>query len=238
MGIAAFAVQSTLGGSWETEVGSGDPARAQALMDRIWYARLYTADPSNPNGLADELLTEVAIGGDLNGDGDQSDSVGGHLINPAQVTLGYENGANNQLQPDTVYTGNGLSDYLGASNPTNDFSLYYRLGSSQNFTPPAISGFTTPSAFNLVLADANTRHTFIYSAQSGGDNGNSSDSGGNNLDPNSNTSSNSANTAANDNAETLAETGLNQELLLVVALLAISAASTYLVPKLVQIRRT
>jgi hypothetical protein len=52
----AFALQSNLGGYAAREIiDSSDPARAQAAMNQIWYTRLYTEDPSNPNGLGDAV---------------------------------------------------------------------------------------------------------------------------------------------------------------------------------------
>ena len=219
IGFGAFAGQSPFGGTWEDELSSGDPLRAQAFLDQVWYARLYTADPSNPSGLLDELVTEAELGADVNDDGDMDDSVGGHLINPAQVTLSYQDGANNQLQPDTVYTGNGLSDYLGASNPTNDFSLYYRLGSNQNFTPPAIAGFVAPGPVSLTLEEPNTPHTFVYSVSQDGSG--SSDSNG-----------------SNESAENLASTGLNLNLVVLSALSLTLASSAYLLRKSLMIRNT
>ncbi len=65
---------------------SGDPAQVQQVYDSIRLVRLFTADPSNPNNLQDSILTEAGfVGMDLNGNGNQDDVMGGHLINPVDA---------------------------------------------------------------------------------------------------------------------------------------------------------
>lgn len=66
---------------------SGDPVQAQQGLDAIRLVHLFTEDPSNPNGLQDNVMTEADIGFDINGDGELTAVVGGHLINPAAETV-------------------------------------------------------------------------------------------------------------------------------------------------------
>jgi hypothetical protein len=159
---SAFAWQSSLGRDLTTELFSGDPVRAQAAMNQIWYSRLYTDDPGNPNSLIDTIATESITGTDFNADGDQTDSLGGHIINPANVTLSYHDSQGNELQPSTGHAGSGLSDYLVSSNPTNDLNLYYRLGDVENFAPPDIDGYVLADSIDLTLSLPNNTHTFVY----------------------------------------------------------------------------
>jgi hypothetical protein len=159
----AFALQSNLGGYAAREIiDSSDPVRAQAAMNQIWYSRLYTDDPGNPNSLIDTIATESITGTDFNADGDQTDSLGGHIINPANVTLSYHDSQGNELQPSTGHAGSGLSDYLVSSNPTNDLNLYYRLGDVENFAPPDIDGYVLADSIDLTLSLPNNTHTFVY----------------------------------------------------------------------------
>ncbi|TXG77720.1 leucine-rich repeat domain-containing protein [Patescibacteria group bacterium] len=174
-----FTGQNPLGRDGYSAFLSGDPAQIQELLDSIFYTRLYTASSSNPNSLDDGIVLESTIGFDVNSDGDQNDSTGGHLINPAQASISYESSTGSSLRPTDVFTGTGLNDYLAVSNTTNDLSLYYRLGQAQSFSAPAIAGYTTPSAVSLTLSAANTPYGFVYAAVGGeASEGSGSDQGG------------------------------------------------------------
>jgi hypothetical protein len=159
----AFMGQSPIGrAAYDAFVG-GDSATILQFMGSAWYARLYTTDPSNPNNLNDNMNLESDFATDFNGDGDQDDSIGGHLINPAQATLSFRDGLGNELSPSVTHTGTGLNDYLTKSNPDNDLDRYYRLGSQQAFTPPSINGFITPASASFALNTAPTaNHNFVY----------------------------------------------------------------------------
>jgi len=165
---------------------SNDSAVRQIVFDDIWYARLYTEDPSNPNGLKDGTTDEWwYVGEDLNSDGDQHDSIGGHLINPGSTTVSYRSATGSELAPDRIVTGRlssgtDLTDYLVKNVQTPVFddsqtptpaeqaaldqalSVYYRAGSTQTFTPPAIAGYITPAAKTPTLSGANNQVSFIY----------------------------------------------------------------------------
>ncbi|HEY0965226.1 MAG TPA: leucine-rich repeat protein [Candidatus Saccharimonadales bacterium] len=157
-----------------TELSGGDFSSA---MD-IRYVRLYTADPSNPSNLQDAqtLYPESAFSSDVNGDGDQLDTIsfGGHLINPAQMTVNYQNTNGTTLALSSVATGDDLADYLANSNESNDLSHYFRIGAIQGFTAPTIAGYTivtpsSPHTATLAAADGQNVVTFVYSNPEGGD---------------------------------------------------------------------
>ncbi len=61
-----------------------DPGQAQVLYDAIRLVKLYTEDPSNPNNLQDDTVTEAELlgGQDFNQNGNTDDILGGHVINP------------------------------------------------------------------------------------------------------------------------------------------------------------
>ncbi len=148
----AFAVQSSLSGSqiYFDFFLSGNPTLIEASQDTVWYAQLYTEDTDNPNGLLDAM----AINGGENG--------GGHLINPAQVTITYQNGVGASIASNTTHTGVGLTSYLISENTTNDLNLYYRVGGSDVFTPPTIANYIAPSAQNLTFVLGANTINFVY----------------------------------------------------------------------------
>ena len=170
----AFSLQSPLGASLEDCVASpdaclwsADPAVVQAAYDQIRYAALYTVTPSNPNNLKSAYQSEAAYAGsDLNQNGTKADSLGGHLINPASVTLRYVSDSNAVLQTELTLVGNNLTTNLSADgpdipqpvdvyNPTAaeqqaiDASLtnYYHIGQTVSFTPLKIAGYTVICAW-------------------------------------------------------------------------------------------
>lgn len=150
----------------EAELTSGDPARVQAIYDEIWYARVYTETPSNPNNLADQLMIEAATGTDANANSKLTDSLGGHLINPARAIISYQDSEGNTLAASTIHTGATQASYMAIVNTYNDFSLYYRMGDSDTFSPLAISGYTAPANHTLDLTDADNPYTFVYTTAS------------------------------------------------------------------------
>lgn len=167
---------------------SSDPAVRKTVYDNVWYARLYTSDPNNPHHLVDSIANEDWYTGDISGDDDGDDSLGGHLINPASVAVRYVDGSNVSLSPDYASTGHltdgtNLSDYLAKNvqappivdvlHPTTDeqaaletaLGQYYRLEQSVPLTAPAIPGYTlqhpsSPYAANL--ASKNNAINFTY----------------------------------------------------------------------------
>jgi hypothetical protein len=84
---------------------SNDPAIAQRAYDSIWYVRAYTANPSNPHGLTDFAISEYWDVGDGNQNGTMTDSLGGHIINPASTVVKYQDNKGNAIAPDVTVTG-------------------------------------------------------------------------------------------------------------------------------------
>ena len=198
----AFSMQNKWGGSvyrFDCDTGdqgapciyrdSVDASEIQRLYDTIWYARLYTADPANPNSLQDGVLTELdGRGGDANANG-KVDSLGGHLINPVAITLKFTNNDGVELRPGETYAGKladgtVLSNYLVSNSPATPLpedpwdvtpaeqaaidaalAVYYRIGDTFTYTAPLINGITpTPASYSFVLGastQVNTK-TFVY----------------------------------------------------------------------------
>lgn len=189
-----FFGQNPWGGvvDWDTDPAhswySSDPAIVQNIRDNIWYVRLRTSNPNNPNSLVDGITDEVWYTGDLNNDGDEFDSIGGHLINPASVSVRYVDDSNADLSTSHVSTGRlgGSTDLTGylikdiqtpqfadAQSPTAEeqtaleasFAPYYRIGQNVSFTAPTISGYavqTPTSPHILPLTDLDNSLTFTY----------------------------------------------------------------------------
>lgn len=131
------------------------------------FVRLYTADPSNPNGLEDSSRVETLADtfADLFPPGfDLSASAyyGGHLINPAQISIMYQSDSGQTLLPPSTNTGVGLTSYRVVENPANDLTLYYRIGQTQAFTPPNIAGYTSPGVYSLTFGAGDNSHVFVY----------------------------------------------------------------------------
>lgn len=190
----AFFGQNPWGGTVETNEdpnhawSSNDPNVAKFVHDNHWYAQLHTSNPSNPNYLTDGVTHESYYTGDLNGDSDSVDSIGGHLVNPVLLSTRYVDESNNHLSADNQSTGrltNGvnLTDYLvnniqapkfaNEAAPTaveqaereQSLRQYYRLGSSVSLSAPNIPGYTllSPSSpHQASLSGRNNTVSFIY----------------------------------------------------------------------------
>lgn len=193
---SAFMMQNTYGGIID---GYDNPAvslwqnaaSAQAAYDGMWYAQLYTEDPSNPSNFQDGYINEAYYSGyDANGNGTQNDSFGGHLINPAGTALHYVDKDGNVLQSPVSYVGKTaddrlLDDYMAKTGPAVPapadpyaptpaettairaaLAAYWSLGASVSFTAPAIAGYTTPdpSTQTFSLTSIMTDHNFVYAS--------------------------------------------------------------------------
>ncbi len=196
IGFGAFAVQSQWGGDLDIGTNgapyfwSNDPAEVQAAYDSIWYVRLYTEDPTNPNGLTNSIMDEDWWWGDDANANGLNDSLGGHLINPASVELQYFNASNTSLQASQTFTGllsgNHLTNYMvtqgpvvsipaDPENPTpteqtainEALSAYYRIGDEVTITPPAIDGYITPEVQTFVLGAADNTFSYVYTLPAG-----------------------------------------------------------------------
>ncbi len=168
---------------------SNDAAVVTNTMDSIWYTSIYTADPTNPSGLTDAMENESwYFGYDANEDGNQFNSFGGHIINPASLTLNYLDTNNNPVASPLTVTGvlagtTNISDYLVKNVPVPAivdtdyptpaeqsalaaaFSAYYRLGQTVPYTAPAIAGYLAPANGSAVLANTATVANLTYTKQ-------------------------------------------------------------------------
>ncbi len=162
--VAAFAVQAPPGYNFYMSFVASDFAGVQAAYDVMYFVKVYTEDPTNPNNLVSGTFTETAYTIDFNNNGSLDDSMGGHIINPVAASLSYKDTTGNSLLPDSLQTGSGgLTDYMVKNNPNNELERYYRLGSQQTFTPPSINGFITPASASFALNTApTTSHNFVY----------------------------------------------------------------------------
>lgn len=166
---------------------SDDLSVREQVFNNIWYVRLYTEDPTNPNELQDGITDESLWTYDINNDDDENDSIGGHLINASRTTIHYRSKTGATIAPIQTLTGQldddtDLSDYLvknvetpvfdDVQNPTpeeqaeleDSFSVFYRSGDSRTFTPPDIADyFTPPSQIKTLTAGDNTV-TFTYAS--------------------------------------------------------------------------
>lgn len=215
------------GGDWNrvtADIFSGELAKVQAIADAVFYTQLYTADPSNPNNLTDQLAFQAA---DVSGDYSEIRRVlvGGAIVNPSMLTIQYRDTAGNVLASavsrvgvsdegvafSDYYASNGPSMPVAADpwNPTNEeqqreldaLSVYYKLGDIVTVEPLVIPGYITPPAQTFVLGAATNEQTFVYASTSDG-NAEATDPA-------------TPNGEAGDGE--LADTGANQVLLILVA---------------------
>lgn len=172
------------------DIYSSNPAEVQEAYDNIWYAQLYTEDPSNPHGLTGGSMSEWWwYNSDLNANGSDRDTYGGHLINPAHVQTTYASSTGAQLSEPVTATGlktdsTKLTSYLAvesaipapldpyAVTPEEQlvmdagFAQYYRLGDEVTLEAPStlsgLSLLTPDSPHTLTLSQATNTVNFIY----------------------------------------------------------------------------
>ncbi len=187
----AFFMQNPWGGYIEYDepgipyLYSSDLSIVQQVYDNFWYVRITTEDPLNLNNIQSSIAGEHEyLGNDHNNNG-TDDSYGGHLINPSSTDLRYLDRSGTAIGTSQTITGmlNGspLNNYLASqgpvlpeiadlSNPTPSeqaaldqaLSAYYRAGSTQTFTPQAISGYITPAPQTKTLVAGDNTLEFIY----------------------------------------------------------------------------
>ncbi len=176
----AFAAQNPWGGIIDDGypdipgIWTYDLNQVQAAYDGMWYARLITADPSNPNGLETTILNEdYWMGYDDNEDGIDN-SIGGYIVNASDITVNYRSSNGDAIKPSQTYTGNHggeyLKDYIVSNGPIIDSvadeplvnASYYRIGDTVTITPPSIPGYLTPAAKTFTLSGATNQGTFTY----------------------------------------------------------------------------
>lgn len=96
--------------------------------------------------------------------------LGGHIINPATVTLRMINSSGTALRSTTQKTGEFFEDYSVASfvkrYPEASTAIfnqaYYQRGQTATITPPAIASYIRPSAKEITLNDNGASVVFIY----------------------------------------------------------------------------
>lgn len=158
---SVFYLQSDLGRDLAI---TAPPSAIQATYDKIWFVKLFTADPLNPHHLVDKLISEQQyFGSDYDGDGSTLDSMGGYIVNPASLTINYHDAQGATLAQSTTNIGQGVASYMGIANPTLDASLYFHMGSAYTISPQTIAGYVTPASVQMTLAAASNQQTFVYS---------------------------------------------------------------------------
>ena len=155
------------------DMDSGDPAKMKAARDTIFYTRVYTNDLTNPNNLQSKAGCSDSGDGSINCDG-------GHLINPATLTMTYRNTAGSELQSSQTIvgvdgSGKVLTNYLVTSNLPASASQtdidamlarYTYINQPYTATAPTISGYsivTPTSPHAMTLASADNTLDFVYS---------------------------------------------------------------------------
>lgn len=111
---------------------------------------------------------------------------GGQILNPAQLTLHYVDGTDNNkiLRGPDTYIGSNLLSYGVSANPNADFSRYYKAGQTITYDAPTIDGYkaTGSSTQSIVLkaglndpTDPNSSNhlTFTYARDNGNGSGSS-----------------------------------------------------------------
>lgn len=123
-------------------------------FDQVRYTRLFIA---NPGSLTNTAHADQDVGND-----GTTDRIGGYLINPAQIIISSQDGANNPLSMDTVILGryadnSPVLNYLLTSNPSGDLDIYYQFGDTITITPTPVPGYQTPASKTIgIVAGANT----------------------------------------------------------------------------------
>lgn len=188
----AFFMQNPWGGYIEYDepgipyLYSSDLSIVQQVYDNFWYVRITTEDPLNLNNIQSSIAGEHEyFGNDRNNNGTTDDSYGGHLINPSSTELRYLDRSGTAIgAPQTItgmLNGSPLTNYYASQgpvvpevnewwNPTSTeqaaldqaLSAYHRAGSTQTFTPQAISGYVTPAPQAKTLVAGDNTLDFTY----------------------------------------------------------------------------
>lgn len=124
------------------------------------YIPTYTTatDPTNPY----HYISEAAKL-DLHGDGTLT-TVGGVLINPAQVRVRYIDMCGKELKQALYTVSPRYPDYFATSNPSGDFSSgsYYFGGDTYTAIAPTIPGYITPQNQTKTLTAGDNVITLMY----------------------------------------------------------------------------
>lgn len=183
IGDKAFAYQMDVSGwdgNWADVVSdfySSDDGEVQAVLDGIFYTRVYTESVANPNNLLSVVDTDLSLRG--------RENVGGHIINPATLTVRYVDEDNmNLLEPRVeigrdgdvpvtsyrVSQGPSMIELADPFNPTAEenqliqqiLDSYYRIGDTVTINPPTIDGYPTPATRTVVLGAQSVDYVVEY----------------------------------------------------------------------------
>lgn len=158
--------------------GSVDPADWAQVRERITYTRVYIASLTNPNGLSNGVAVDLSTA-HYPGSGTQF-VTGGHLINPADLTVNYVDEDGLPLVGSHTLTGRlGSGDYLVDYNMMNGpifistgneatdaltLDVYYRVGGVAFIDPESIDGYEDMDGISIVLSEANNSRDVVYLA--------------------------------------------------------------------------
>lgn len=131
-------------------------------LDQVMYVPLYVSvahSYTNTNH-ADTDLDSDSI----------DDIAGGYLINPAQISLSYQDADGNSVSTGSfalgeLTDGTPLLTYLVSDNPTEDLSFYYFVGDEFTFSAPVIAGFPTPADQTVTLGAGLNTVSFVYALE-------------------------------------------------------------------------
>ena len=186
----AFVVQSPYSNNLPS---NPTPEEFSQIVATFWYVQVYTVDPANPNNLQSFAFVqdEALIDQDSNGDGDKIDKypLGGHIINPASVTVAYRNTAGATVAPSQTLVGQladgtTIPDFLAKNGPvdipmfdgqtsteqsivTAKKDVYFTRGATHTFTAPTIAGYalqSPTSPHTMTFANQDNELTFVYKA--------------------------------------------------------------------------
>ena len=157
---------------------SSDPADWAQVREQIVYTRVYTASPANPNGLISRASLDQSSA--LYPGNTPAFITGGHLINPASLTVSYVDEDGQPLLGSEFLTGqlsNGdfLNNYYLLGGPaitdTGDeaaiaevLSAYYHIGDVVAVQPAEVDGYDTPEATPFTLTGAANQQSIVYAA--------------------------------------------------------------------------
>ncbi|HRQ86493.1 MAG TPA: leucine-rich repeat protein [Candidatus Saccharibacteria bacterium] len=136
-----------------SDVDLTDAAFSGNVANTGEFIQLYTVDPTNPHNFTNYVSES------------EGSIVFAYIVNPAVVTVEYEDEDGDELQTTISGVGDGLSDYTVAANPTADLAAYYQAQTPYTTTVPSITGYDSPAAITRQLKQANhpdNTFTLVY----------------------------------------------------------------------------
>ena len=206
---------------------TGHDLPSDEILTSMQYVGLVTPDGANPNDLSHGVQGVCLEYDETTWECNNTMNVGGHLINPAQLTVNYHNDVGSALLPSDTFTGQlgddsyttdyrvsrvaipfpDISDYLtqeqqDANNSALN-SVFFMRSSSVEIAPPSIGGYITPPVQTFSLLNFSNQGTYVYNTLVGND-----DEEGANADDDGDTTE-------------LADTGFSSTIILVASLLTV-----------------